>query len=65
MQTITPIKTSMAKNRDYSSAAEPVTMRKRIGSIVYEVEIRFNPDARETMSDKIFRLMRHDMEAAS
>ena len=38
---------------------------KRIGSIVYEVEIRFNQDAKETMNDKIFRLMRHDMEAAS
>jgi hypothetical protein len=45
--------------------AKPVIMRKRIGSIVYEVEVHFNPDAKETMNDKILRLLRRDMEAAS
>ncbi len=44
---------------------EPMTIRRRIGSIVYEVEIHFCPNARETLNDKIIRLMRRDMEAAS
>jgi len=44
---------------------EPVMLRRRIGSIVYEVEIHFNPDAKETIDDKILRLLKRDMEAAS
>ena len=43
----------------------PITMRKRIGSIVYEVVIHFNPDAKETMNDKKLRLIRRDLEALS
>ncbi|MCL2817082.1 MAG: transposon-encoded TnpW family protein [Clostridiales bacterium] len=39
-------------------------MRKRIGSIVYEVIIHFNPEADETMNDKKLRLIRRDMEAS-
>jgi hypothetical protein len=44
---------------------------KRIGSTVYEVEVHFNQDAKETMNDKILRLVkdeaqngRHDRKAA-
>ncbi|HBU12595.1 MAG TPA: hypothetical protein DEB31_07700 [Clostridiales bacterium] len=36
-------------------------MRKRIGSTVYEVNIHFNQDAKETMDDKILRLIRNDL----
>ena len=43
----------------------PKTMQKRIGSIVYEVEIHFNPKAKETLNDKILRMIRNEMEAAS
>jgi hypothetical protein len=44
---------------------EPRRFTKRIGSIVYEVEIYFNPDAKERLSDKKLRLIRRDLEAAS
>ena len=44
---------------------KPRTMQKRIGSITYEVEIRFNPKAKETLNEKILRLIKNDMEAAS
>jgi hypothetical protein len=44
---------------------EPYRLTKRIGSITYEAVIHFNPDARETLNEKILRLMRRDMEAAS
>jgi hypothetical protein len=54
-----------AKTEAYTTdkAQSPVP-RKRIGSIVYEVEIHFSPDAKETMNDKILRLIKHDMETA-
>jgi len=45
--------------------AQPPILHKRIGSIVYEVEIHFNPSATETFNDKKLRLMRRDMEALS
>ena len=45
-------------------AAGPFTLRKRIGSIVYEVEVHFNPDTKERMNDKKLRLIRRDAEAA-
>jgi len=45
--------------------APPLTMHKRIGSIVYEVVFHFDPDATETLNDKILRLIRRDTEAVS
>jgi hypothetical protein len=36
-------------------------MRKRIGSTVYEVRMRFNQDAKETLDDKILSLIRNDL----
>ena len=62
MQTATP---TVAGTRDVTIATGPITMHRRIGSIVYEVELHFNPDAKETMNDKILRLIRRDMEAAT
>ena len=44
--------------------AKPMTIQKRIGSIVYEVGIYFNQNAKETMNDKILRLIKRNMEAA-
>jgi len=43
-------------------AGTPVNVRKRIGSTVYEVRVYFNQDAKETMNDKIMRLIRNDIE---
>jgi hypothetical protein len=48
-----------------NNTPEPYRFKKRIGSIVYEVKIHFNQDAKETMDDKIKRLIRNEMEAAS
>ena len=38
--------------------AEPFKIRKRIGNTDYEVEVRFNPSSRETLDEKILRLVR-------
>ena len=48
-----------------SCASEPYRFTKRLGSIVYEVAIHFNPDAKETMDDKIKRLIQSEMGLAS
>ncbi|MDR1558451.1 MAG: transposon-encoded TnpW family protein [Clostridiales bacterium] len=53
---------AVAETRDRHVHAEPVTMQKRIGSTVYEVRVHFNPDAKETMDDKILRLVRNDLK---
>jgi len=47
------------------TAQKPITMYRQIGSIVYEVEIHFNPNAKERLNDKILRLIRRDLEAVS
>ena len=65
MQTVTNKARAVAVTRGVIANAEPIKMQKRIGSIVYEVEIHFDPNATETLNDKILRLMRRDMEAAS
>ena len=44
---------------------EPYRFTKRLGSIVYEVEVHFNQDAKETMNDKTLRLIRRELEVAS
>lgn len=61
MQTANAKILAVAATRGDHADAEPVTMRKRIGSTVYEVRVRFNPDAKETMDDKILRLVRNDL----
>jgi hypothetical protein len=53
------------KNPTVKTPQEPCRFTKRIGSIVYEVEIHFNQDAKETMNDKLLRMIRRDLEAAS
>jgi hypothetical protein len=35
---------------------------KRIGNTTYRVKIHFNPNSRETMSDKIIRLLRNEVQ---
>ena len=59
------MQTAIEKSPSVKKYDTPKTMLKRIGSIVYEVEIHYNPDAKETLNDKILRLIRNDMEAAS
>ncbi|MCL2153834.1 MAG: transposon-encoded TnpW family protein [Oscillospiraceae bacterium] len=36
-------------------------MRKRIGSTVYDVNLYFNPEAKEKIQDKIIRLVKNDL----
>jgi len=42
-----------------------LTMRKRIGSTVYEVNVHFCQEAKETMGEKILRLIKDDLYLSS
>ena len=65
MQTVTTTAPAVARTQGVHTDAEPIKLQKRIGSIVYEVEVHFDPNATETLNDKILRLMRREMEAAA
>ena len=54
--------TAVAGTRGKNADAEPLNVRKRIGSTVYEVNVYFNQDAKETMDEKIMRLIRNEAQ---
>jgi len=48
-----------------STTPEQFVLRRRIGSTTYRVGIRFNPNARETLNDKVRRLLKNDLQSAA
>ena len=40
---------------------EPYVLHRQIGSTTFRVRIYFNPDARETLDDKVRRLLKNDL----
>ena len=44
--------------------APPPALVQRIGNTIYEVSFHFSTTSRETMSDKINRLVRRDLDAS-
>jgi hypothetical protein len=44
---------------------KPPTFQKRIGSTVYRVTVHFNPDAKETIEDKLLRLMESEVRESA
>jgi hypothetical protein len=47
-----------------TTAPEPFVLHKKIGSTHYKVGIYFCPEAKETLEDKIRRLIKNDLKAA-
>ena len=43
--------------------AEQPDLVKRIGKTTYRVKIYFNPNSKETITDKIFRLLRNEAQS--
>jgi hypothetical protein len=43
---------------DGEKLTKPFKIRKQIGSTTYDVEVLFNPSSRETLDEKILRLVR-------
>jgi len=52
---------SAAKTRS-KAHAEPLMLRKRIGSTMFIVNVRFSEKSNETMEDKIFRLIEREVQ---
>ena len=43
-----------------SPKAEQPDLVKRIGKTTYQVKVHFNPNSRETMQDKIIRMLKNE-----
>ena len=59
MQTLN---TSAARTQGDIATAEPINLTKRIGSTNYKVSVHFSTTNRETISDKMLRLMKNDAQ---
>ena len=55
------MKSTVLKN----SASEPFVLQRRIGSTLYKVGIYFNPEAKETLNEKVRRLLKNDLQSAT
>ena len=42
---------------------KPVIMLKRIGSTIYQVAVHFSQTSRETMNDKVTRMIHREVES--
>ena len=51
------------KTTTTTARAEQPDFEKRIGKTTYRVKVHFNPNARETMSDKIIRMLRNEVQS--
>ena len=45
--------------------ADPVMLRKRIGSTIYTVSVHFSRTSHETMEDKILRLIQREVNRSA
>ena len=46
------------------AATESFVLRRQIGSTTYRIGIYFNPNAKETLNDKVCRLLKNDLQSA-
>jgi len=54
----------MNQTKNLSTAPEQFVLRRRIGSTTYRSRIFFNPGAKETLDDKIRRLLKNELQSA-
>ena len=47
-----------------TTAPEPYILHRKIGSTHYNVRIHYNPNARETLNDKVRRLLKNELQSA-
>ena len=43
----------------------PITLTKRIGGAVYEVNCFFSPEAKESVEEKLWRMLKNDLTTAA
>jgi hypothetical protein len=56
-------KTEQHHITDGSNAAAPRTITRRIGNTTYKVNVHFSRTSKETMNDKIMRLIKNEASA--
>ena len=49
--------------KSQNGQVKPVIMRKRIGSTTYQVNVHFSETSRETMNDKVSRMIHREVES--
>jgi hypothetical protein len=49
------------KTTTTTARAEQPDFEKRIGKTTYRVKVHFNPNNRETMNDKIIRMLKNEV----
>jgi hypothetical protein len=59
MQTVTKTAVTMP------AEAEPLILRKRIGSTTFLVTVRFSQTSKETMEDKLLRLIESEVRKSA
>lgn len=59
-----PLPVTEGGNAPPAPDALPPALVQKIGNTIYEVSFHFSTTSRETMSDKINRLVRHDLDAS-
>jgi len=62
MKGVGGMNTKKIQREKVNSPLEPYHFTKRIGSTVYSVNVSFKHDAKETIDEKILRLMRNDVQ---
>ena len=48
-----------------TTTMEPFVLNRQIGSTTYSVNIFFKPDAKETLNEKVSRLLKNDLLSIS
>jgi hypothetical protein len=54
-----------AKTSRLTAESEPLKLLKRIGSTMYDVNVHFSKSSKETLDDKIFRLIQRESAVQS
>jgi hypothetical protein len=60
--TSTTVRKDAAQSATLTSEREPVKLQRRIGSTLYEVSVRFSATSKETMQDKLMRLIEREVQ---
>ena len=62
MQNVKSQTSAMVQTEDVNITPKAINMTKRIGSTTYKVAVHFSATSRETIDEKILRLIKNDAE---
>ena len=50
--------------KNSTTSPEPYVLHRQIGSTTYRVRLHFNPNAKETLDEKVLRLLKNELQTA-